>query len=170
MSNHQPTTTLLWQAAADGGDGWRLVTDGVMGGRSRGAMELSRRDGRDCLCLSGEVSLANNGGFVQVNRDLAGARRDLSAYTGLVLEVLGNGEAYGLHLKTGDLRLPWQSYRAELTAPSQWSRVELPFALFQAHRTGAPLDLTDVRRIGVVAIGREMTAAVCIASLGLYRR
>ena len=52
------------------GTPWRAVTDQVMGGRSEGAIRRRVLDGRQALCLAGDVSLANNGGFVQAMLDL----------------------------------------------------------------------------------------------------
>ena len=51
--------------ALGGGGDWALVTDGVMGGLSGGRLERRDVAGRSALRLSGAVSLANNGGFIQ---------------------------------------------------------------------------------------------------------
>jgi hypothetical protein len=47
--------------------------------------------------------------------------------------------------------------------------VRLPFSVFTGYRIRAPLDITALRRIGVLAIGRAFTADLCVARLGLYR-
>lgn len=140
-----------------------------MGGLSRGTMVTAERDGATCVCMSGEVRLENDGGFLQINRDLPPAQRDASAHHGVLLEVAGNGDAYGLHLKTGDVHRPWQSYRATFVARPAWSTVLLPFPLFRAHRLTAPFDLRDLRRLAVVAIGRAFHAEVCIRRIAFYR-
>jgi hypothetical protein len=152
------------------GSSWRLVTDGVMGGVSRGRLEVDRIEGRPCLCLRGDVSLDNNGGFIQAALDLRSQGPfDASGYGGIALEVYGNGEHYNVHLRTPDLRLPWQSYRAVFEAPPQWRVVELPFKTFTPHRTDVPLDLQRLLRVGVVAIGRAFEADLCLGKLALYR-
>ncbi len=164
------STLELWRAApADPTAGWRLVADQVMGGVSSGTLVATERDGADCVCMSGEVRLENNGGFLQILRDLPPAHRDASAYHGVLLEVAGNDDAYGLHLKTGDVQRPWQSYRATFTATPQWSTILVPFALFRAHRLNAPFDLTDLRRLALVAIGRAFHAEVCVRRIAFYR-
>jgi hypothetical protein len=172
----QPADGLLIDdfAAPDGrsrlGTPWRLVTDQVMGGVSRGQMARRVVDGRPALCLAGAVSLANNGGFVQVNLDLAPwGLRDASAFDGVRLLVRGNGEEYNVHLKTAATTLPWQSYRAEFTADERWREVRLPFADFRPHRLVPGLDTARLKRLGIVAIGRAMQAEVCVAEIGLYR-
>ena len=152
------------------GTEWRLVTDQVMGGVSTGRMERRVLDGRNALCMTGDVSLANNGGFVQVNLDLSPAGQlDASAFSGVRLVVRGNGEVYNLHLKTTATTMPWQSYRADFTAGDTWQEVHLPFSAFAPHRLVPALDVTRLRRLGIVAIGRAMHAALCVAEVGFYR-
>ena len=147
----------------------RLVTDGVMGGISRGRLFDDTVDGRRCLRLAGSVSLANNGGFVQAAVDVLPGGRvfDASPYAGLRLVVRGNGEDYNLHLRTADLERPWQSYRCRFAALPEWQALSLPFAGFEAHRTEHPLDLARLRRVGLVAIGREFEADLCVARIAL---
>jgi hypothetical protein len=152
------------------GTPWRLVTDGVMGGVSAGGLSLAQIDGRRALCLRGEVRLENNGGFVQAALDLAPeGDLDASAYSGIRLLVRGNGEAYNLHLKTADLRLPWQSYRSSFQTGPEWREIQLPFGGFEPHRIGVPLDTAHLRSLGLVAIGRAFAAELCVAEIGLYR-
>ena len=153
------------------GTSWRLVTDTVMGGVSRAGMQFATVANRPCLRLTGAVSLENNGGFVQVNLDLArdGGEFDASGYAGIELDVYGNGEPYNVHLRTADNWIVWQSYRAGFTAGPAWQTVRLPFSTFTPYRTSTPLDLKMLRRIGLVAIGREMQADLCLGRMALYR-
>lgn len=152
------------------GSPWRLVTDGVMGGMSDGRLSTDTRGGRHCLRLTGDVRLENNGGFVQAALDLSDdGPFDASSYSGLELDIHGNGEQYNLHLRTADVWLPWQSYRASFAAPARWQTVRLPFADFSGYRIGTALDLRRLERIGIVAIGRAFHAELCVARLVLYR-
>lgn len=152
------------------GNGWVLVSDRVMGGISSGAMTRETVAGRDAIRMTGGVSLENNGGFLQVALDLgeAGAVVDASAWDGLRLDVFGNGQVYNLHLRTSDIRRPWESYRQSFHARPEWTTVFLPFREFAPHRTERPLNLTRLRRVGVVAIGREFEADVAIADIRFY--
>jgi hypothetical protein len=151
-------------------DGWRLVTDGVMGGVSTGAMQHVEREGRACVCLAGDVSTANNGGFIQIALDLDKAVAARAAdYDGVELQVLGNGEEYNVHLRSSDLWLPWQSYRSGFSAGTAWSAVRLPFSGFEPYKTGSTLRPERLKRVGIVAIGREFSADVCVTGLAFYR-
>lgn len=77
--------------SANLGTQWRLVTDQVMGGVSKGELNLDDYKGRNCLCMRGNVSTDNNGGFVQIALDLSqGEPLNASAYTGVELSVAGN--------------------------------------------------------------------------------
>ncbi len=148
---------------------WRLVTDSVMGGISRGEMWADEVEGESCVCLRGRVRTENNGGFVQLLADLStSGGADYGRYTGLQLRVRGNGETYSAHLKTSELSFPWQSYRQSFIAPGRWSQVRLPFADFLPHRTNVPLNLGALRKLGLVAIGRDFSAELCVTSVFLY--
>ena len=157
--------------SARNGSKWQFVTDGVMGGVSNGSMTRETISGRPALRMKGSVRLDNNGGFIQVALDLSpdGSAIDASAYTGIEIDVAGNGEAYSLHLRTDDLNRPWQSYRQSFKAKREWNTIRLPFSDFEAYRTVAMLDLTKLRRIGVVAIGRAFEADLAIGSVRFYR-
>jgi hypothetical protein len=152
------------------GTSWRLITDHVMGGVSRGRLTAETVSGRPCLRLQGTVRLENSGGFVQAALDLGqDGVLDASQYTGVQLEVFGNGEAYNVHLRTGDVWLPWQAYRASFEAPAGWHTLRLPFSAFSGYRIFSTLDLTQLERIAIVAIGRAFEADLCLASLAFYR-
>jgi hypothetical protein len=74
-----------------------------------------------------------------------------------------------LHLRTGDTRIVWQSYRVSFLAGPRWETLYFPFEDFQPHRIDKPLDTSTLRRLGVVAIGREFQADLCIARLAFYQ-
>ena len=149
---------------------WRLITDGVMGGVSSGTLQQDRLQDKPCLRLRGQISLQNNGGFIQAALDIAGTpAANASAYDGIMLEMYGNNEQYNLHLRSKDVWLPWQSYRTSFMAADQWQTIKLPFSAFEAYRIRKPLDVAHLERIGIVAIGREFAADLCIGQLALYR-
>lgn len=156
--------------AANGAD-WEYVADRVMGGVSNGGMAREEVAGRDAMRLRGVVSLDNNGGFIQMALDLTsdGNSLDASDWRGIALDVYGNGEEYNLHLRTDDMRRPWQSYRQSFMASVEWRTLLLPFENFTAYRIDAPLDLKKLRRIGIVAIGRAFQADIAIGGIRFYR-
>ena len=151
------------------GTEWRLVTDNVMGGVSSGSISLHKHQGKDCLRMQGNVSTQNNGGFVQIALDLTAAKRfDASAYNGIELEVAGNNEDYNIHLRTSDLRSPWQSYRSSFTATKDWQNILIPFITIEPYRTTKQFRRDKLKRIGLVAIGRDFKADLCVAGIRFY--
>ncbi len=149
------------------GSNWQLITDQVMGGISEGSVIREVVAGRAALRMRGDVSLENNGGFVQIALDLSPESGivDARVWSGIELDVFGNGEEYGVHLRTDALTKPWQSYRQSFKADARWQTVQLPFNLFIAHRTDIILDTHRLRRIGVVAIGRAFSANLAVGGL-----
>lgn len=152
------------------GTKWQLFTDGVMGGISHGTMVWEVVAGRPAIHLRGDVSLENNGGFIQISLDLApgGECVDASAFSGIEFDVYGQNEEYSLRLRTSDLVHPWQSYRVGFTAEPQWKTVRVSFALFEKHRTDIALDVSRVRRVGLVAIGRAFSANLALGGIRFF--
>ena len=153
------------------GTTWRMFTDTVMGGVSDGTMSRELVAGRPAIRMRGNVSLKNNGGFIQISLDLDpdGEAVDVSSWTGLELDVFGNGETYAMHLRTADLSRPWQSYRQSFKTSPAWRTVELPFTDFVAHRTDVDLNARRLKRIGIVAIGRPFVADVSVGGVRYMR-
>lgn len=67
------------------------------------------------------------------------------------------------------LSKPWQSFRAAFRADRHWKTLRVPFSDFVPHRHDLGSDPAHLRRIGVLAIGREFQADVAVAALRLCR-
>ncbi|WP_306258200.1 CIA30 family protein [Pararhizobium sp. IMCC21322] len=150
---------------------WEYVSDTVMGGVSEGGMQQEMYRGRMATVLRGAVSLENNGGFVQIAFDLRpdGTGFNASDWDGIELINCGNHELYDIRLRTDQLSRPWQSFRTDFTAASEWRTERIPFAAFVSHKTDAIFDPSQLRRIGVLAIGRAFQAELAVAGICLYR-
>lgn len=130
---------------------WVAVNDGVMGGRSSGGSSIASGQ----LQFTGELSLANNGGFSSVRT--AGREFDLSNATAVVLRVRGDGRRYQLRLAT-DARYRGisVSFGAEFeTRAGEWTEVRVPLASLRATVRGSALqgplmDASNVREIGLL--------------------
>lgn len=130
---------------------WIAVNDGVMGGRSSGGPTVA--DGR--MEFTGDLSLANNGGFASVRS--AGQTFDLSDASTVVLRVRGDGRRYQLRLATdASYRGMQVSYGAEFnTRAGVWTEVRVPLASLEPtvrglRLRGSPLDASQVREIGLL--------------------
>ena len=144
----------------------RLISDQVMGGVSRGSLSREEVAGRLAARMTGDVRLENGGGFIQIAGDLP---KRVRRARGLVIQVFGNGETYGCHLRTTDVARPWQSFRQAFSAPAEWTRVELPFEAFTPHRIDAPLRVEALTRIGLIGIGRAFHADLAVSRIALLQ-
>ena len=147
---------------------WRFFTDTVMGGVSTGRVEFIREDGRTHARMTGHVSTANRGGFIQMRLDLEGPPPEGSL--GVRLVVRGDEQRYFVHLRTTGTVLPWQYYQAGFEAPRDWVEVRLPFDAFRA--SGALLRSEPRARsltsVAVVAYGRDHDAEIEVREVGFY--
>lgn len=149
-------------------DRWRFFTDGVMGGVSSGRVSFLTDEGRRIARMTGSVSTANNGGFIQMRLGLDASPP--AGNTGVRLVVRNNDRRYYVHLRTRGTILPWQYYQVGFVAPSDWVEVRLPFADFSPSgrllsRSPEPGALTSV---AVVAFGRDHDAQVDLREIGFY--
>lgn len=101
---------------------WYTVTDGVIGGTSRGSFGEGR--GKYAL-FSGAVTIGESGGWVSVwSQD---KKMDLSPFQGLALRVRGDGRTYRVALKMGR-GVDAIQYMGRVTPPrSGWSVVRIRF-------------------------------------------
>lgn len=141
---------------------WQFFTDGVMGGVSEGQAFLTE----DGLRLTGTVSTANNGGFIQVRAGVEPSA--FSGATGVTARVRGDGQQYFIHIRTAQTRLPWQYYQAAFTAERDWTSITLPFDQFTAEGRWLPdrINPEDIRTIALVAYGRDHAADVWLSQIG----
>ncbi len=147
---------------------WRFFTDQVMGGVSTGGVVFAQEDGLSFARMTGRVSTANRGGFIQIRLDLATPPPEST--TGVRLIVRGNAQRYFVHLRTGGTLLPWQYYQAGFDVTESWNEVRLPLDAFAAsggllRSVPASASLTTV---AVVAYGRDHDARIDVREVGFY--
>ena len=148
---------------------WCFVTDKVMGGLSKGSLEVIREGNNYFYRMTGELSLENNGGFIQFRTKIENHPADKS-YEGVRMRIRGNNQEYAVHIRTKYLMLPWQYYQSVFQASDQWTTVEIPFESFKKSNFYQPSSVVsqDIKTIGIVAIGREFKAQIDLASIELY--
>ena len=147
---------------------WRFFTDGVMGGESSGQVAFIREGEQVHARMTGRVSTANNGGFIQIRTELPDAAP--TSAVGVRLIVRGNDQRYFVHLRTRGTVLPWQYYQAGFDVTEDWAEVRLPFDTFK--RSERLLRLVpsgdSLKSIAVVAFGRDHVADIDVRELGFY--
>lgn len=147
---------------------WRFFTDQVMGGVSTGSVDFATADGHAFARMTGRVSTANRGGFIQMRLDLANPPP--KGTTGVRLMVRGNNQRYFVHLRTGGTLLPWQYYQAGFDVSQSWAEVRLPLESFAA--SGALLRSVprpgSLASVAIVAYGRDHDARIDVREVGFY--
>ena len=147
---------------------WVYLTDRVMGGISEGTAQFEDQGIDQVIRLSGEVSTANNGGFIQVRSPVLWEAA--KGKTGIRLTVKGNGDQYFLHIRSTDTHLPWHYYQHSFQASGAWSEISLPFEDFEKSSSllRATLGQSKIKTIGIVAYGKDYSADVSVKRLEFY--
>lgn len=113
---------------------WRIVNDGVMGGVSTSSISLTQAGHGQ---FSGQVSLANNGGFasVQLNKTIA----ITEGKKWVVLHLKGDGKRYEFRLKSDTSQK--ESYVQPFVTSGKWETIKLPITAFNPQFRGRLLNL-----------------------------
>ena len=151
---------------------WQFYTDQVMGGVSEGMASIRFGSEGPYVRLEGLVSTANNGGFVQIRRNVNGGSKGAE---GILLKVRGNGENYFIHLNTSEtIFLPQQYrfyYQADFPTSKEWNVVKLPFST-AFKRSNSQISKyfngENVRTIGLLAYGKDHKALLEVKYLSFY--
>ena len=149
---------------------WVFFTDRVMGGVSSGKLEIGSEDGSKYYRMTGNVSTANNGGFIQFQADLSNISNTEEVFNGIKIKVRGNNENYQIFIRTNLTVLPWQYYSSEFYASNQWKEIELPFSSFKRSNFYQPKNInnTDIRTLGIVAYGKDYSADLNVGLIEFY--
>ncbi|MBN32942.1 MAG: NADH ubiquinone oxidoreductase [Dehalococcoidia bacterium] len=149
---------------------WVFFTDRVMGGVSSGKLEIGSEDGSKFYRMTGNVSTANNGGFIQFQADLSNISNTEEVFNGIKIKVRGNNENYQIFIRTNLTVLPWQYYSSEFYASNQWKEIKLPFNSFKRSNFYQPKNInnTDIRTLGIVAYGKDYSADLNVGLIEFY--
>lgn len=152
LSSAMPVTLFTFDRSNE--PAWRVVNDGVMGGRSSGVVAVS--DGR--LRFSGTL-VTQGGGFTSVR---APVTVDLRGAEGLELRVRGNGRSFEVEVGDGTRSFGRNvSRRAAFPTTAEWTIVRVPTAALRSTIFGRavnapPLDLARIRSVGLYILdGRD---------------
>jgi len=151
------------------GQSWTFFTDGVMGGISKGYVEIKIINKIPCYRMSGNVTTENNGGFIQI-RSLINPNIKISDYEGIYIKVYGNDKTYYLHLRTQFTLVPWQYYSFSFNASDKWTEIKAPFSKFKKSNFYQPKNILNqtIKSIGLVAGFDDYQADICLAEIGFY--
>ena len=146
---------------------WVFFSDQVMGGKSQGQAQILHDQGNQFIWLKGDVSTANNGGFIQIRTSILGLKKDVK---GLSLKVRGNGEKYYVFIRTTGTILPWHYYKADFPSKQEWSEVKLEFQRFTGSSSWLSKTIRPgaIKSVGIVAFGRDHKALIDVSDLEFF--
>ena len=127
---------LCWFSPETGTAGWDIEDDVVMGGRSRGRLAVNEAGN---ALFTGEISLANGGGFSSIQRDFDPV--DVSRCRALFLGLKGDGKRYQLRVESE--KNARHAYAFDFGTSGDWQQIEVPFADMYPIRHGDRLDLPN---------------------------
>lgn len=163
--------TIIFDFAV-GGDAadWRVINDTVMGGRSESSVDVE--DG--VLVFSGELSVANQGGFCSTRSGTFS--RDLSDLEGLVVRIRTGDRSFSLTARDA-VGTDTVGYHHPLPVTGdEWETVHALFADFEATYHGrvledaSALNTERVRSVGfIIAGGQEGAFRLEVASIAAFR-
>ncbi len=140
---------------------WGALDDVVMGGVSESSIRF-----RDAIAeFSGNVSIANSGGFASVRTRNFEPAIDLSAYDGVALRVKGDGNRYKFMLRTESRWDGVAHCHSFDTIAETWITVRIPFTEFipvlRAKTVdNAPLNLQSVNAFQIMLSKFEYDGAL----------
>ena len=149
---------------------WQYISDQTMGGVSEGQAFLDQNGEMFFARLVGNVSTANNGGFIQLRSTLSFIKIIDKEKTlkGVRINTRGNGETYHIFIRTSETRSYSDFYLATFIADNDWKIVDLPFSKFKHRFSNRSLDGNDIRTFGIVAYGRDFFSDVSVSDIIFY--
>lgn len=133
---------------------WYVVNDSVMGGISNSQVLYEN----DNLVFTGNVSLANNGGFASIRTLLDVQSQDI---TKIMLRVKGDGQTYQLRLRTNEYMDGAAYTRSFSTIKNEWLNIEFLPEDFQLTYRGRLLEqqptisFKDIKQLGFMIAGKQ---------------
>lgn len=115
---------------------WRVVDDGVMGGRSDGNFYINE-EGHGVF--TGKVSLENNGGFSSIRHRFETVNTE--DYEKVSIRLRGDGKRYQFRAKSRSS--DYYSYITYFETSGEWQTVELELSEMYATFRGMRLDLPN---------------------------
>ena len=142
---------------------WYLVTDQVMGGKSKLKVEVD--DG--VFSLSGYVTTENNGGFVRLAHSPKNVDKEVK---GIRFMAKGNNETYEVHVTMQGLRMPpWAYHSSTFDVNTEWKMFEINFSDFEKKSgVSARLLPNNIRDISFAGYGRDFDVDLQVKEISFY--
>ena len=132
---------------------WQVVDDVVMGGRSKGKLELNENGNG---VFKGDVSIENNGGFSSIQLQLETKKTDGKA--AILLRLKGDGSDFQFRVKASTRDR--HSYIYNFKTSGDWETISIPLGNMSASFRGYSLQIPNfnhnkIEQIGVLKSSKE---------------
>jgi len=127
-------------------EGWYVVDDGVMGGKSRGRLQI---ENDDTGLFTGKISLENYGGFSSIRYYTKNIKVKKNKY--IVMVVNGDDKYYQLRIKAS--RNDRYMYTSKFFAKNGWQEVKIPLANMEPSFRGRKLNKKNFNKKYITEVG-----------------
>lgn len=117
-------------------EGWRIVDDVVMGGKSSGTFTLNPEG---YGIFEGQISLENNGGFSSVRYQFK--KLKVNEFSKIIIRLKGDGKNYQFRVK--DKSSTYYSYITYFQTSGEWQEVEISLKDMYPSFRGRKLDMPN---------------------------
>mgnify|MGYP002020602562 FL=1 len=125
---------------------WRVIDDGVMGGRSQGSLRINF-EGHGVF--SGFVSLKNYGGFSSIRFNTTPI--NVIEYGYISIKVFGDNKEYQLRIKSD--YYDRHVYSKPFFATNEWQEISIPLGKMKPQFRGRKLRMSNFNERSIVEIG-----------------
>ena len=125
---------------------WRVIDDGVMGGRSQGSLRINF-EGHGVF--SGFVSLENYGGFSSIRYNTEPV--NVSGYNFISIRVFGDNKDYQLRIKSD--YYDRHVYSKSFFVKNEWQEISIPLDQMKPQFRGRKLRMKNFNEKSIVEIG-----------------
>ena len=148
---------------------WKMITDQVMGGISQGKFNYQKIGDDNAIILTGSVSIKNNGGFIQIRRNLDDV--NLNNVKKVTITAKGNDEKYFIHLRTAFTILPWQYYQSLFVVENNFKSFVLPLSDFKKSGYLLPtrINPNNIKSIAIVAFGKDYNVELIVKEISFVK-
>ena len=152
----------------DNKENWEFISDQVMGGVSFGNHQILKEENTFFLKLTGFVSLENNGGFIQVRKNLKNLKNQ--SFKGIKINSRGNDKEYFIHIRTKFTLLPWQYYQGKFSVNSEWQEIKINFSEFKRSGLLLPKNVKaqHILSVALVAFGKKHRVNLDVSEIAFY--
>ena len=129
--------------------------------------------GESRLLIQGDVTLQNNGGFIQMRLKLTERPSfyDGSSHKGIRITARGKaGDGYYIFIRTRQTRFPWKYFSAPFSISDEWQSIDLEWDSFEPGNYGrmGSLKPDQLTSIAITAAFKEFSPVLEVREISFF--